>query len=152
MLQELVHLRAGNTAPDHPKPGGIGIFPEGGDIAILHLKIRAIPGIGPKMAAHLERNSITAGQLLNRQDCQPVGLLHVGSHLGQQLVRRDADGARQAFADLALDFTLDAVCQLFRYSGLLLHSVEAAGDLVDRHYLFDRNVLVDRGIRWWYST
>ena len=28
-----------------------------------------------------------AGQLLHRQDRQPVGLLHVGSHLGQQLVR-----------------------------------------------------------------
>ena len=44
----------------------------------------------------------------------------------------------------ALDFALDVLRQLLCHRGLLLHLVEAAGHLIDRHDLFHRNVLVDR--------
>jgi hypothetical protein len=54
-----------------------------------------------------------AGELLHRQDGQPIGLLHVRSHLGEQPVDRDADRARQAFADVALNLTLDPQRRLF---------------------------------------
>src|SRR2546423_6316791 len=42
------------------KPGGLTILPiEKLPRAILHLNMRAIPGIGPKMAEHLQRSGIT---------------------------------------------------------------------------------------------
>jgi DNA polymerase IV len=47
-------------ASNMQKPDGLVILPiENLPDAILHLKIRAIPGIGPKMAEHLHRNGIT---------------------------------------------------------------------------------------------
>ena len=47
-------------ASDMQKPDGLTILPiEKLPRAILHLNLRAIPGIGPKMAGHLERNGIT---------------------------------------------------------------------------------------------
>jgi DNA polymerase-4 len=47
-------------ASNMQKPDGLTILPiEKLPGAILHLKIRAIPGIGPKMAEHLQRNGIT---------------------------------------------------------------------------------------------
>src|SRR6202521_1893305 len=47
-------------ASNMQKPDGLVVLPvESLPGAILHLKIRAIPGIGPKMAEHLQRNGIT---------------------------------------------------------------------------------------------
>src|SRR5437868_1695313 len=47
-------------ASNMQKPDGLTILPvESLPGAILHLNIRAIPGIGPKMAEHLQRNGIT---------------------------------------------------------------------------------------------
>src|SRR5262249_14849216 len=44
-------------ASDMQKPDGLVILPiDNLAAAILHLPIRAIPGIGPKMAEHLRRN------------------------------------------------------------------------------------------------
>ena len=40
--------------------------------------------------------------------------------------------------------TLDVQRELLRDGGILLFAVEPAGDLIDRHHLFDRNVAVDR--------
>ena len=85
-MQELVHPGPGDPAPDHSKASSIGI-PERGDIG------DPVPLAG---ARHLGANAWDspymqvkdgARQLLDRQDDQPVGLLHVGSELGEQLVR-----------------------------------------------------------------
>ncbi len=47
-------------ASNMQKPDGLVILPvEELPCAILHLKIRAIPGIGPKMAEHLQQSGIT---------------------------------------------------------------------------------------------
>ena len=46
--------------------------------AILHLKIRAIPGIGPKMAEHLERNGITDIATLWNTDAARLRLIWGG--------------------------------------------------------------------------
>src|ERR1700682_5945216 len=47
-------------ASNMQKPDGLVILPiESLPGTILHLKIRAIPGIGPKMAEHLQRSGIT---------------------------------------------------------------------------------------------
>ena len=115
-MQKPVHLGPGYAAPDQPQPCGVGV-PKRGDIgdpgplqAFGHLgaDARDIPYLQVKDGA---------GQLLNRQNDQPIRLLHVGSELGQQLVRRNADRARQAFSDLALDFALDVLRQLCATAG-----------------------------------
>jgi DNA polymerase-4 len=47
-------------ASNMQKPDGLTILPmEKLPGAVLHLNIRAIPGIGPKMAEHLQRSGIT---------------------------------------------------------------------------------------------
>src|SRR5882762_9227741 len=47
-------------ASNMQKPDGLVILPvERLPGAILHLPIRAIPGIGPRMAEHLQRSGIT---------------------------------------------------------------------------------------------
>jgi hypothetical protein len=45
-------------------------------------------------------------------------------HLGKQPVDRDADRARQAIADVALNLTLDAECQLLCHGRVLLLPIE----------------------------
>jgi DNA polymerase IV len=59
-------------ASNMQKPDGLVILPiESLPGAILHLKIRAIPGIGPKMAEHLQRSGITdIGTLWNTDAAQ----------------------------------------------------------------------------------
>ena len=99
-----------------------------------------IPGISRKLQV-----KYGAWQLLNRQNDQPIRLLHVGSELGQQLVRRNTDGACQAFSDLALYFALDVLRQSLRHRRFLLYPVEAAGDFINGHDIFYRHVLVDGG-------
>ena len=85
-MQKLVHLGAGHAAPDQPQPRGVGV-PEGGDIGDAGpLQVFGHFGADARNGPYLQVKD-GAGQLLNRQDGQAIGLLHVGSHLGQQLVR-----------------------------------------------------------------
>jgi uncharacterized membrane protein len=110
------------------------LYPWGGERLAEPLSTRGIP--------QLQMND-SAGQGLRRQNDKPVGLLHVGGKLRQQLVGGDAYRACEAFADLGVDFALDGECQASCNRVIALHLVEPAGHLVDRHDVFNRNVPVD---------
>ena len=66
-------------ASNMQKPDGLTILPiEKLPGAILHSKIRAIPGIGPKMAEHLQRNGITDIATLWNTDATRLRLIWGG--------------------------------------------------------------------------
>ena len=88
------------------------------------------------------RRARAAGRRRLEHD-QPVGLLHVGRELGEQPVGRDADRTGQAFADVGADAGLDPVRERDRRVAVVLVVEQAAGDLVDRADLGDRDVPPD---------
>jgi DNA polymerase IV len=66
-------------ASNMQKPDGLVILPiESLPDAILHLKIRDIPGIGPKMAEHLRRSGITDIATLWKTDAARLRLIWGG--------------------------------------------------------------------------
>ena len=66
-------------ASNMQKPDGLVILPvESLPGAILHLEIRAIPGVGPKMAGHLRRNGITDIATLWKTDAAHLRMIWGG--------------------------------------------------------------------------
>ena len=73
-------------ASNMQKPDGLVILPiEKLPGAILHLKLRDIPGIGPKMAEHLRRSGITDIATLWNTDAAQAS-----ADLGRRGRRQDA--------------------------------------------------------------
>jgi hypothetical protein len=142
-VQQLVHPGAADAAPDEAQLAGPCV-PERGQVADpapLQACCHWRPNAGDIAQVEVKNG---ARQLLDRKDDEAVGLLHVGRHLSKQLVRRNADRACQAFADLSLDLALDAPPQPFRHGRVLLHPIETARNFVDRHHLLNRYVPIDR--------
>ena len=76
---------------------------------------------------------------------QPVRLLQVGPDLAEKHVRRDADRAGEAFADLVAQGPLHLQGQCPRATGICRSvPIRRAGHLVDRADLLDRQAGVDR--------
>jgi DNA polymerase IV len=66
-------------ASNMQKPDGLVILPiESLPGTILHLKIRAIPGIGPKMEEHVQRSGITDIAALSNADAARLRLIWGG--------------------------------------------------------------------------
>ena len=84
------------------------------------------------------------GQIVMRDDDQPVRLLQIGADLAEKDVGRDADRAGEALADLLAQGALDLQRQFARDRDLALGSHQPAGHFVDRHDLLDRQAGVDR--------
>jgi hypothetical protein len=76
-------------------------------------------------------------------DDQPVRLLQIGADLAEEDIRRDADRAGEALADLLAQRPLDLERKFARNLDLSLGSHQPAGHLVDRHDLLDRQAGVD---------
>lgn len=117
-----------------PEPGHAA--DAGGIKAPLHVRADA------RQVAQRQRQD-TFGQFVAFDHGQPVGLLHVGSQLGEKLVRRDADRTADALAQPLAETGLDAPREI---GGIVLQPLgthQLAGDLVDRPGPEHRDVAVD---------
>ena len=77
-------------------------------------------------------------------DDEPVRLLQVGANLAEKDVRREADRAGEAFADLLAQGAFDLRRQLARGRDLAFGAHKPACHFVDRHDLLDRQAGIDR--------
>jgi hypothetical protein len=84
------------------------------------------------------------GQFVVGDDDQAVRLLQIGTDLAEKNIRREADRAGEAFADLLAQGALHLQGQFPRDRHLTFGAHQLAGHLVDRAHLLDRKAGVDR--------
>ena len=142
-VQHLVEQQAVDAAP-HAAQLERRRVPQLGDIddagamkPLLHARADAVD----VLQLEAEQNS---GQVVLGDDHQPVGLLQVGPDLAEKHVRRDADRAGEAFADLLAQGPFHLQRQFPGNRHLPFGAHQLAGHFVDRAHLLDRQAGVDR--------
>ena len=141
-VQHLVEQQAIDAAPDPAQPDRrcLPELGDGEDAGAMKPLLHALADAVDVLQFETEQNP---GQIVMRDDDQPVRLLQVGADLAEKDVRRDADRAGEALADLLAQGAFDLQRQFARDQHLALGSHQAAGHLVDRHDLLDRQAGVD---------
>ena len=142
-VQHLVEQHAVDAAP-YPAQAAGRRLPEildGEDAGAVEALLHALADAVDILQFEAEQN---ARQILVRDDGKAVRFLNVGTDLAEKHIRREADRAGEAFADLLAQRAFDLRRQFARDRHLPFGSHQAAGHLINRHDLLDRQAGIDR--------
>ena len=118
-VQHLVEQQSIDAAPDAAQPHGRRLpeLGDGVDAGAVQALLHALADAVDLLQFEAEQD---AGEIVVRDDDQAVRLLQVGSDLAEKDVRREADRAGEAFADLIAQGPLHLQRQFARNRHLAL--------------------------------
>ncbi len=133
-VEQPPHLLAPDTVPDATELGHAGgvKLRHGVDAMLVKPALEVGADAGDFAGRKVKQ---FPGEIRIVEEDEPVGLLHIGGHLGEEPVGSEADRTAQAGADLALDFIFDLAGESQGAFGLGPAAFQLAGDLVDRLHL-----------------